>query len=134
MIDPIGTILVTNNHDKLRCSQYKDVEIWDDMEIEGKLDLNKILTKLSLQQVNYVLIESSMNLAHQFLKENLVDEIVVYLPRNKFGTKVVGIFNLPELCNFKGKFGLLLHKTEKLLDNIKVTLRRSKQNELIDNL
>ena len=61
---------------------------------ENHIDLPALLTELGRQQCNEVLIEAGATLAGAFVKENLVDELVIYISPQLMGSSARPLLEL----------------------------------------
>ncbi len=62
---------------------------------ENHIDLQALLTKLGRRQCNEVLIEAGATLAGAFVKENLADELVIYIAPQLMGSSARPLLELP---------------------------------------
>ncbi|WED27327.1 bifunctional diaminohydroxyphosphoribosylaminopyrimidine deaminase/5-amino-6-(5-phosphoribosylamino)uracil reductase RibD [Vibrio sp. DW001] len=62
---------------------------------EAQLDLEMVLKQLNKQhQVNHIWVEAGATLAASFIKQNLVDELIIYLAPKLMGTDGRGLINM----------------------------------------
>lgn len=65
------------------------------LDKEGQLCLDEVLEQLNKQQqINHIWVEAGATLAASFLKQNLVDELIIYLAPKLMGTDGRGLINL----------------------------------------
>lgn len=65
------------------------------LDKEGQLCLDEVLEQLNKQkQINHIWVEAGATLAASFLKQNLVDELIIYLAPKFMGTDGRGLINL----------------------------------------
>ncbi|MDB1124649.1 bifunctional diaminohydroxyphosphoribosylaminopyrimidine deaminase/5-amino-6-(5-phosphoribosylamino)uracil reductase RibD [Vibrio algarum] len=65
------------------------------LDKEGQLCLDEVLEQLNKQQqINHIWVEAGATLAASFLKQNLVDELIIYLAPKLMGTDGRGLVNL----------------------------------------
>jgi diaminohydroxyphosphoribosylaminopyrimidine deaminase/5-amino-6-(5-phosphoribosylamino)uracil reductase len=69
----------------------------------GKVDLMKLMLELARRELNEVHVEAGTKLNGSLLRENLVDELLVYLAPGILGDTARGMFSLPELTELAGK-------------------------------
>ncbi len=62
---------------------------------DGRVDLGALLRLLAERQCNEVLVESGATLAGQFLQQQLLDELVIYLAPKLLGSRARPMFDLP---------------------------------------
>ncbi len=61
------------------------------------IDLKLLLTYLAQQRLNDVLIESGSQLAGAFIRQNLVDELILFQAPKLIGNDGKGLVNMPEI-------------------------------------
>jgi diaminohydroxyphosphoribosylaminopyrimidine deaminase/5-amino-6-(5-phosphoribosylamino)uracil reductase len=115
----IPTIILTSS--KKQITKSFPAEIIFCQEKSGKVDLVDALQKLCLKGVNSVLIEGGSCVATQFLKENLVDELVWIR-----SSKIIGNDGIPAIGNLN--FGLI----SEVLDNFKRTQVKNLEEDLAE--
>lgn len=74
--------------EKLNGSPAKNIRLIESLGLEA------ILLELSTDEVNHVLVEAGHQLAGQFLKQGLVDELVIYMAPKLMGSNALGLFQL----------------------------------------
>ncbi len=79
------------------------------LQLEGGLDLPRVMQELAGQEVNEVLIEAGPTLAGAALQSGVVDELVIYMAPHLMGHQARGLFHLPGL--------------EKMADRIELQIR-----------
>ena len=62
---------------------------------DGRVDLVSMLSYLAQRQVNDVLLEAGPTLCGAFLKEKLVDELIIYMAPKLLGSSAKPLFELP---------------------------------------
>jgi diaminohydroxyphosphoribosylaminopyrimidine deaminase/5-amino-6-(5-phosphoribosylamino)uracil reductase len=77
-------------------------------DITGRLSLPAVIDWLGRQEFNEVLFETGPTLSGALLRENLVDEWLVYLAPVVLGDGGRGLFHLPELTRMTDRFELVL--------------------------
>ena len=70
-------------------------EIWGMPSRAGAVDLRALLEKLAQRDCNEVLVEAGPTLAGSFLREGLIDELVLYVAPRLFGSAARPLFDLP---------------------------------------
>ena len=73
---------------------------------KGKVDLVKMIQILADFEINEVLIEAGSKLNGAFIRERLVDELVIYLAPHLIGNMASGMLQLPELTDLSEKYNL----------------------------
>jgi diaminohydroxyphosphoribosylaminopyrimidine deaminase/5-amino-6-(5-phosphoribosylamino)uracil reductase len=74
----------------------------------GKVSLEAVLKKLAEEEINEVWVEAGSVLAGAFVKQNLFDELVIYMAPVILGDKARSLFELPALKNMKERKQLKL--------------------------
>ncbi|HEX5394633.1 MAG TPA: bifunctional diaminohydroxyphosphoribosylaminopyrimidine deaminase/5-amino-6-(5-phosphoribosylamino)uracil reductase RibD [Rhodocyclaceae bacterium] len=69
----------------------------------GKVDLSALLQELALRGINEVMAEAGFKLNGSLLREDCVDELLIYQAPVLLGDKARGMFNLPELTDLSTK-------------------------------
>ena len=72
----------------------KGVEVWSFADDEGRIDLRELLVRLAAEGVNSVLIEGGAELAANALKDQVVDQVMIYVAPRLLGRSVAGIGDL----------------------------------------
>lgn len=62
---------------------------------DGRVDLPQLLTELGRRQCNEVLVEAGAQLAGEFLRQGLLDEIIIYMAPKLLGSTARPLFELP---------------------------------------
>jgi len=62
---------------------------------DGKIDLRQLLLELGQRECNEVLLEAGPTLAGSFLRQGLLDEIIVYMAPKLLGSQAKPLFELP---------------------------------------
>jgi diaminohydroxyphosphoribosylaminopyrimidine deaminase/5-amino-6-(5-phosphoribosylamino)uracil reductase len=70
---------------------------------EGKVDLAGLMRELARREINEVHVEAGTKLNGSLLRENLVDELLLYLAPCILGDNARGMFGLPELADLARK-------------------------------
>jgi len=63
----------------------------------GRVDLNALMSELGRREINEVLVEAGPTLSGSFLRNGLVDRLVVYMAPKVLGNRAKGMFDLPQL-------------------------------------
>ena len=64
---------------------------------QGKVDLPSLMRELGNRGINEVHVEAGLKLNGSLLRENCVDELLLYVAPMLVGDAAQGLFNLPEL-------------------------------------
>lgn len=88
-----GEIVQISSFDSESLSAPTDLSVV--LDKEAQLDLEMVLKQLNKQyQVNHVWVEAGATLAASFIKQNLVDELIIYLAPKLMGTDGRGLINM----------------------------------------
>ena len=88
----------------------------------GQLNLPAVMDFLAQQQINEVLVEAGSVLNGALLKENLLDELVVYMAPCILGDQGRGLFTVPGLQAMTDKKSLTLRDVRQVGPDLKLTL------------
>lgn len=91
ILQQVGTTLVAVRHGV----QLHGVETLPLNHDEHGLDLTTLLKELALRQCNEVLVETGATLAGEFVRQGLVDEMVLYMAPCFLGSDARGMLNWP---------------------------------------
>jgi len=87
------------------------------------LDLRALLARLADLECNEVLVEAGPTLAGNFMRNGLVDELVVYMAPVVLGDAARGLFNLPQLEQMCDRCEFEWRDVERIGDDLRLTLR-----------
>jgi diaminohydroxyphosphoribosylaminopyrimidine deaminase/5-amino-6-(5-phosphoribosylamino)uracil reductase len=89
----------------------------------GKVDLAALMRELARREMNEVHVEAGYKLNGSLLRENLVDELVVYLAPHILGDASRGMFDLPELEELAGRRELEVKDMRSIGNDIRILAR-----------
>jgi diaminohydroxyphosphoribosylaminopyrimidine deaminase/5-amino-6-(5-phosphoribosylamino)uracil reductase len=89
----------------------------------GKVDLTALLALLAKRELNEVHIEAGFKLNGSLLRENLVDEVLIYLAPAVVGADAQGMFNLPALTQLSGRYELDVRDLTRTGEDIRILAR-----------
>jgi len=121
-----GTVLVFNARDEQsRVNEFKDrgIEVVTLPNAQGKVDLPAMLAELAKRGMNEVHLESGTRLNGAMLRENCIDELLLYLAPKLFGNTAMGMFDLPELRELSEAAQLSFTSVERLGDDLRIIAR-----------
>lgn len=110
----------TQRADALRAAGAEVVVLPD---AQGKVDLPGLLTELGRRGINEVLVEAGFKLNGSLLREDCVDELLIYLAPCLLGDAARGMFNLPELSSLSSRRQLRIHDLRQLGDDLRLITR-----------
>jgi diaminohydroxyphosphoribosylaminopyrimidine deaminase/5-amino-6-(5-phosphoribosylamino)uracil reductase len=88
---------------------------------DGRIALAALLGELGRREVNSVLIEAGPTLAGAFLRERLVDEIVIYVAPHVMGDAARGLFRLPGLQDMAERVSLSFTDVRHVGPDLRIT-------------
>ena len=89
----------------------------------GKVDLAALMSELARREMNEVHVEAGFRLNGSLLRENLVDELIVYLAPHIIGDAAQGMFHLPELQDLAARRELDLKEMRAVGADIRIIAR-----------
>ena len=120
-----GTLIAAARDDSLRRAalQERGAEIIVLPNTAGKVDLGALMAELARRGMNEVHIEAGYKLNGSLLRENLVDELVLYLSPSLLGDAARGMFHLPDLADLSGRRELELREVRNVGADLRVLAR-----------
>ncbi len=86
------------------------------------LDLPPVLDELGSREVNEVLVEAGPSLAGAFLREGLVDELIIYHAPHLMGDAARPLLRLPGLDRMEQRLGLVFSDVRRIGDDLRLIL------------
>jgi diaminohydroxyphosphoribosylaminopyrimidine deaminase/5-amino-6-(5-phosphoribosylamino)uracil reductase len=90
-------------------------------DVNGRLDLDAVMSWLAGLQVNEVHVEAGATLCGALLQNELVDEIVVYVAPHIMGNDARGLFNIPGLETMADRIQLDIKDVRQLGKDLRIT-------------
>lgn len=90
---------------------------------KGNVALAKMMQMLATLEINEVLIEAGSKLNGSFIRERLVDELVIYLAPHLLGDTAMSMLHLPELINLSEKHELKIQDLRMVGQDIRIIAR-----------
>lgn len=106
-------------HDEILQQGYSVVSLNADKN--GQVDLKAVQHWLNSQPINSVMIEAGAQLNGAFLKEGLVDALVVYMAPSVLGSDARGAFMMPNVTKLADGVRLTYEEMQPIGDDIKLT-------------
>jgi diaminohydroxyphosphoribosylaminopyrimidine deaminase/5-amino-6-(5-phosphoribosylamino)uracil reductase len=88
----------------------------------GKVDLPALMRELAAREINELHVEAGFRLNGSLLREDCVDELVIYLAPALLGD-AVGMFDLPPLDDLERRRKLSIASVDRVGDDIRVVAR-----------
>ena len=92
-------------------------------DAKGKVNLPALLKALAQRGLNEIHIESGFKLNGSLLRENCVDELLIYFAASLIGHSGQGMFNLPELTNLEERRKVRIHRVNQLGADLRLIAR-----------
>lgn len=125
----LDTLLRTTSHAKLFSSE-GDVLIFTSSRdtamrarFEPLMDLDSVLKRLGELDMNEVLVEAGATLAGAFIREQLVDELLLYIAPVLLGPQARPLLDLPELTSLQDSPRFRLIDSQPIGTDIRLRLR-----------
>lgn len=90
-------------------------------EKNGRIDLHALLRDLASKEINLLHVEAGSVLCGALLKNDLVDEIIIYMAPHIMGDSAKGLFHLPELAEMKDRISLEIKDVRSIGNDIRIT-------------
>ncbi len=102
------TLILTCSKNEQKQDELKQVgfEVYVLPELNGRLDLNAVMTFLAGQEINNLFVEAGATLNAALLEAGLVDEWLIYMASCVLGDKSRGAFALPQFQSMTEKKSL----------------------------
>lgn len=92
-------------------------------ERDGHIDLHALVRDLADSEINLLHVEAGPVLCGALLKNDLVDEIIIYMAPHIMGDNARGLFHLPGLEAMEDRIGLQVQDVRSIGDDIRLTVR-----------
>lgn len=89
--------------------------------IDQQIDLRSLLTDLANKEINLLHVEAGSVLSGALLKNDLVDEIILYMAPHIMGDGAKGLFHLPGLEQMKDRVSLSIKDTRTVGNDVRIT-------------
>jgi diaminohydroxyphosphoribosylaminopyrimidine deaminase/5-amino-6-(5-phosphoribosylamino)uracil reductase len=88
-----------------------------------RADLPAVLARLAELEVNELLVEAGPTLAGEFVRQGIVDELLIYMAPALLGPQGHPLFELPQLLDLRGAQRFKLIETVQFGDDLRLRLR-----------
>ena len=89
----------------------------------GRLELPAVLDRLGELEANEVLVEAGATLAGEWLRQNLADEVLLYVAPKLLGTGARGLVEVPPLRELKDALTFTLIESQPVGEDLRLRLR-----------
>ena len=86
-----------------------------------QIDLHALMKDLANKEINLVHVEAGSVLCGALLKNDLVDEIILYMAPHIMGNNAKGLFYLPEIEQMKDRISLNISDVRAIGNDIRIT-------------
>ena len=93
-------------------------------EHDGHVSLEAVFRDLAKKEINEVMFECGGILNGALLKQNLIDEIIIYLAPCILGDQANNMFNLPIISVMSDRYNFNLAQVDKTGDDARIILKR----------
>jgi diaminohydroxyphosphoribosylaminopyrimidine deaminase/5-amino-6-(5-phosphoribosylamino)uracil reductase len=118
-----STLLYTSPGAKLAAMRGKVEVVRVAADGAGKVDLRAVLRDLGQRECNEILIEAGPILSGEFLRQDLADEVIVYLAPVLLGDGAQSMLRLPALSDMKQRRQLQLIESRPIGPDVYLRLR-----------
>ncbi len=87
-----------------------------------QIDLKLLMNDLAKKEINLLHVEAGSVLSGALLKNDLVDEIIIYMAPHIMGDGAKGLFHLPELEQMKDRVALSIKDVRSIGNDIRITV------------
>lgn len=98
-------------------------EVWQLPASGSGVDLGRVLDELARLECNEVLVEAGPTLAGAFVREELFDELVIYMAPVLMGSSARPLLALPQIGSMAERIELSLHDVQRMGDDLRLTFR-----------
>ena len=91
--------------------------------LNGKVDLSALMKELAKRDLNEIHVETGFKLNGSMLREECVDEILIYFAASIIGHTGQGMFNLPELTDLEDRRKLRIHRVNLVGPDLRLIAR-----------
>jgi diaminohydroxyphosphoribosylaminopyrimidine deaminase/5-amino-6-(5-phosphoribosylamino)uracil reductase len=125
VLDDAGVLVVAAVDDASRIAalRHRGAEVVILPGRDGRVDLPALLGELARRGINEVLAESGFRLNGALLREDCVDELILYVAPSVVGDAARGLFDLPELEQLGARRAFSFHDVRLLGDDLRIIAR-----------
>ena len=117
-----GELIFTTTDNKERISALKEVGARPIIlpNEKGKIDLAGLMQILADFEINELLVEAGNRLSSAFIREGLVNELIIYLAPHLIGNRAMDMLQLPELTDLSEKYNLKIKDLRMVGEDIRI--------------
>jgi len=94
-------------------------------EYDGHVSLESVFNDLAKKEINEVMFECGGTLNGALIKQNFLDEIIIYLATCILGNQANNMFILPEIKAMSDSYNFNLTQVDRIGDDIRIILKKS---------
>ena len=98
------------------------VEVLPCGERAGQIDLQQVMAELADREINELMLEAGPRLSGSMLKQQLVDQVIIYMAPNLLGNDARGMFNIPGLESMADKHPLAFRDVRMIGGDLRLSL------------
>ncbi len=98
------------------------VEVIPCRERAGRIDLRRVMTELADREINELMLEAGPRLSGNMLKQQLVDQVIIYMAPDLLGNDARGMFNIPGLESMADKHRLAFRDVRMIGGDLRLSL------------
>ena len=87
---------------------------------QGRPTLSDMMSVLAAAEINEVLVESGPSLAGALMREQLVDQLIIYMAPSLLGDAAAGLFSLPLIANMNDKVDLAFDEVRQIGSDLRI--------------
>ena len=94
-------------------------------EYDGHVSLESVFYDLAKKEINEVMFECGGILNGALIRQNFLDEIIIYLATCILGNQATNMFMLPEIKAMSDSYNFNLTQVDRIGDDIRIILKKS---------
>jgi len=124
--------IYTLNNDAANLARFRDrgvdVTLLEDTA-NGRIDLARLMSHLAAREVNEVHSECGATLAGALIRQQLVDEVVVYIAPHLLGNQARGLFDLGEINLMDSRVNCRIDEVRKIGEDMRLRMSLEHQEK-----
>jgi len=96
-------------------------------ELDGRISLVSLFRDLAKKEINEVMFECGEILNGSMLKQNLIDEIIIYIAPCILGDEAKNMFRLQEISAMSDRYNFDLIQVDRTGEDVRIILKKSDQ-------